>query len=409
MARGNLQREVVELVTDVLGGSLDRSPGKESLPWLMRPGKIECRKQWVLISTIYRALESRTLPGIMPKSERRRVDGIVVLPDGTQRIIEVDEYQHFNAFRGVTLGLYPKRNPAAFPLQAWLKKCRAVRRLPGAGFAKPCPPLFPGDGGRHRQRAFRDALCDLLPPLYGFHPTLRIAHFEVEDWIESQDAKARMRDLLRGRGLVIKGERRRRSTLTASPSHVADPVTESQDSRSAARDPVSRLLHAAAFAADKHRLQKRKDAEASPYINHPIALAELLSSAGSVRDVDVLCAALLHDTIEDTATTFEELERAFDAGIAVIVREVTDNKSLAKEERKRLQVENAARASPSAKLVKLADKICNLRDLDASPPTDWSLERKRKYFDWAKEVVDQLRGVHPRLEQLFDGEYLKRP
>src|SRR5207302_2132061 len=110
--------------------------------------------------------------------------------------------------------------------------------------------------------------------------------------------------LLRGRGLVIKGEQRRRSTLTASPSHVADPVTESEDSRSAASDPVSRLLHAAAFAADKHRLQKRKDAEASPYINHPIALAELLSSAGSVRDVDVLCAALLHDTIEDTATTF---------------------------------------------------------------------------------------------------------
>ena len=148
---------------------------------------------------------------------------------------------------------------------------------------------------------------------------------------------------------------------------------------------------------------------ASPYINHPIALARLLVCEAAERDSSILAAALLHDTVEDTDTTFEELEQEFGPTIASIVREVTDDKSLPKEDRKRLQVEHAASASRQAQAVKLADKICNVRDLNASPPADWSIERKREYFDWAKRVVDAMRGVHPRLEQLFDAEVVKRP
>ena len=169
------------------------------------------------------------------------------------------------------------------------------------------------------------------------------------------------------------------------------------------------LLKALAFAAHKHRDQRRKDAEASPYINHPIALADVLVNEGGVTDVEVICAALLHDTVEDTATTHEELANAFGSRIARIVAEVTDDKSLAKDERKRLQVEHAASLSHEAKLVKLADKICNLRDVAENPPAHWSLERRREYFDWAKQVIDALRGAHPVLEAVFDRTYEKRP
>jgi guanosine-3',5'-bis(diphosphate) 3'-pyrophosphohydrolase len=174
-------------------------------------------------------------------------------------------------------------------------------------------------------------------------------------------------------------------------------------------DPIPWILRAAAFAADRHRNQRRKDEEASPYINHPIAVACLLAYECLERDQTVLMAALLHDTVEDTATSFAELERHFGSRVAGIVRELSDDKLLSKAERKRLQIEHAAHASPLAKLVKLADKICNLRDISVSPPADWSVERKREYFDWAKQVVDKIRGTHGRLEQLFDAEYARRP
>jgi guanosine-3',5'-bis(diphosphate) 3'-pyrophosphohydrolase len=165
---------------------------------------------------------------------------------------------------------------------------------------------------------------------------------------------------------------------------------------------LSLLLKAATFAADKHRSQRRKDAEASPYINHPLALAHVLADEGGVTDVRVLAAALLHDTVEDTATSPEELEREFGSRIAAIVSEVTDDKNLSKEERKRLQVAKAHSKSDEAKLVKLADKISNLRDILASPPADWSAERKLGYLNWAREVVGGLRGVNARLETAFD-------
>jgi guanosine-3',5'-bis(diphosphate) 3'-pyrophosphohydrolase len=169
------------------------------------------------------------------------------------------------------------------------------------------------------------------------------------------------------------------------------------------------LLKALAFAAHKHRDQRRKDAEASPYINHPIALADVLVNEGGVTDVETLCAALLHDTVEDTATTHQELVDGFGSRIARIVAEVTDDKSLSKAERKRLQVEHAALLSPEAKLVKLADKISNLRDVASHPPAHWNLARRREYFDWAKNVVDRLRGIHPRLEAAFDRAYAQMP
>lgn len=162
------------------------------------------------------------------------------------------------------------------------------------------------------------------------------------------------------------------------------------------------FIRALAFAAHKHRDQRRKDAGASPYINHPIALADVLANEGGVTDPVVLCAAVLHDTIEDTETTAEELTTLFGAAVTAVVLEVTDDKTLDKGLRKRLQIEHAPYLSAEAKLVKLADKICNLRDLIHAPPADWPAERIVAYFDWAARVVDGLRGVHPRLESVFD-------
>jgi guanosine-3',5'-bis(diphosphate) 3'-pyrophosphohydrolase len=169
------------------------------------------------------------------------------------------------------------------------------------------------------------------------------------------------------------------------------------------------VLKAIVFAATKHRDQRRKDAKASPYINHPIALADILWHIGGVRDPMVIAAALLHDTIEDTQTTKAELRRVFGKEVASVVVEVTDDKKLPKERRKELQIEHAAHLSKAAKLIKLADKICNLNDILASPPKDWSVERKRGYFKWAKKVIDQVRGTNLKLERRFDRMYRKMP
>ena len=165
---------------------------------------------------------------------------------------------------------------------------------------------------------------------------------------------------------------------------------------------VAIVMRAAQFAAEKHRHQRRKDAHASPYINHPIELANVLANEGGVHDPDVLCAALLHDTIEDTETTAEELRATFGDTITGIVLEVTDDKLLSKEDRKRLQIEHAPHVSHQAKLVKLADKICNLRDIISSPPAKWPLARKQEYFEWSVQVVAGARDAHPRLAEIFD-------
>ena len=170
-----------------------------------------------------------------------------------------------------------------------------------------------------------------------------------------------------------------------------------------------RVIEAAYFAAVKHKTQRRKDTEKTPYINHPLALANVLTVECEIDDVEVICGALLHDTIEDTETTEVELVAAFGENITRIVLEVTDDKTLDKTERKEAQVAHAPHISDQAKLVKLADKISNLRDISASPPIGWSVERKQEYFDWAARVIDGLRGVHPKLEALFDQIYSKRP
>ncbi|MCZ8130752.1 MAG: HD domain-containing protein [Steroidobacteraceae bacterium] len=172
---------------------------------------------------------------------------------------------------------------------------------------------------------------------------------------------------------------------------------------------VGLILAAAHFAAEQHRDQRRKDLDATPYINHPLALANLLWNEGGVRDSEVIAAALLHDTIEDTKTTREDLVRQFGERVAGLVEEVTDDKRLPKAERKRLQVEHAPHLSPGAALVKIADKTCNLRDVAACPPADWPLDRRQQYFDWAKQVVDALGPVEPGLRAAFDAAYRARP
>ena len=166
---------------------------------------------------------------------------------------------------------------------------------------------------------------------------------------------------------------------------------------------VSQLLTALSFAADRHRNQRRKGADASPYINHPIAVATVLAVEGGVTDLGLLTAAILHDAVEDTDTTPAEIEQRFGERVAGLVAEVTDDKSLPKARRKELQVEHARHASAAAKQLKLADKICNLRDLGANPPPDWPSQRRLQYLEWSSRVVAGCRGTNPRLESAFDA------
>ncbi|KAM7039225.1 guanosine-3',5'-bis(diphosphate) 3'-pyrophosphohydrolase MESH1 [Acridotheres tristis] len=161
---------------------------------------------------------------------------------------------------------------------------------------------------------------------------------------------------------------------------------------------MARLLEAVDFAARKHKEQRRLDPEGTPYINHPIGVARILAHEAGVTDIVVLQAALLHDTVEDTDTTFSEIEEWFGAEVRRVVEEVTDDKTLPKMERKRLQIERAPVCSRRAKLVKLADKLHNLRDLNRCTPRGWSAERVQEYFRWAARVVSGLRGTSAALE-----------
>ncbi len=162
------------------------------------------------------------------------------------------------------------------------------------------------------------------------------------------------------------------------------------------------LLEATDFAARKHARQRRKDAEATPFINHPITVTALLTRVAEVTDLCTLQAALLHDTVEDTETSPEELEQVFGTEVRELVLELTDDKSLPQSERKQRQVQHAHELSPKARLIKIADKIANLTDLSPAGPAGWSLQRKREYIDWAERVVAGIRGTNPALEGLFD-------
>jgi guanosine-3',5'-bis(diphosphate) 3'-pyrophosphohydrolase len=162
------------------------------------------------------------------------------------------------------------------------------------------------------------------------------------------------------------------------------------------------ILKAASFAADKHRGQLRKEAESTAYINHPLQVARILAEDGAVSDPEIIAAALLHDTIEEAHTTESELAAHFGVRVASIVAEVTDDKSIVKEERKRLQVVNAPHKSPGAALVKLADKTSNVRDVGARPAAGWSEERRLGYLEWAKKVVDALPVSNHPLKDAFE-------
>jgi len=162
----------------------------------------------------------------------------------------------------------------------------------------------------------------------------------------------------------------------------------------------SMILKAAVFAAEKHRYQRRKGFNQIPYINHPLKVAELLISCGE-RDNNLLVAALLHDVIEDTDSNTEEISELFNPEIASIVEEVSDNKELPYTMRKELQVEKAPHLSHNAKLIKIADKICNIKDILVYP-VDWSPERKLAYLDWARLVVTGCRGLNENLDNVFD-------
>jgi guanosine-3',5'-bis(diphosphate) 3'-pyrophosphohydrolase len=170
---------------------------------------------------------------------------------------------------------------------------------------------------------------------------------------------------------------------------------------------IAEILRALHFSAQKHRDQRRKDPDASPYINHPIEVAETLTRVGGVDSVALLQAAILHDTVEDTETTPEELEQLFGPEVRRVVEEVSDDKSLPKAERKRLQIENTPGLSREAKQIKLADKICNVREVIDSPPEEWSLERRREYLDWTARVVAGCAGSNERLERRY-AELLER-
>lgn len=161
------------------------------------------------------------------------------------------------------------------------------------------------------------------------------------------------------------------------------------------------ILRAADFAARKHRQQRRKDEASSPYINHPLAVATLLAEVGGVTDAEVLAAAILHDTLEDTKTTPDELEAAFGPRVRALVEAVTDDKKLRKAERKQIQIDHANGLSCDAVLIKLGDKIANVADVTHSPPTMWDVARRKEYLDWAAAVVANCPKANAALEARF--------
>ncbi len=177
---------------------------------------------------------------------------------------------------------------------------------------------------------------------------------------------------------------------------------------------TSLILKAIEFAAGRHRTQFRKGLDKTPYINHPIQVANLLANDAGETDPDLLAATVLHDVIEDTVSSVKErdelitlIRKIFGETILSLTLEVTDDKTLEKKERKRLQVETASQKSMNARKLEIADKIMNLRDITSNPPAGWELQRISDYFDWAEAVVAGLRGVNKKLEDMFDDSLAK--
>jgi (p)ppGpp synthase/HD superfamily hydrolase len=168
---------------------------------------------------------------------------------------------------------------------------------------------------------------------------------------------------------------------------------------------VIKIAKALDFAARKHTGQRRKGLAEEPYINHLAEVALLLAEATEGKDTDLVVAGLLHDCIEDQGVRKEDLEKMFGADVASLVQEVTDDKSLPKQERKQLQVTQTPHKSARAKLLKLADKISNLRSMKSSPPKDWDATRRREYFEWAKAVVAGCGDASTFLNAKFEEAY----
>jgi len=165
---------------------------------------------------------------------------------------------------------------------------------------------------------------------------------------------------------------------------------------------IPELLETIRFAADKHRNQRRKDKRGTPYINHPLDVCRVLWETGSVSDLIILKAAILHDVLEDTQTHPDEIRDHFGEEVLSMVQEVTYKKNRAKMIRKREQVVTASGKSDGAKQIELADKISNIKDTIESPPWNWNRRKKMEYINWAEEVINELRGVNKALEALFD-------
>ena len=160
------------------------------------------------------------------------------------------------------------------------------------------------------------------------------------------------------------------------------------------------VLKATQFAALKHCDQRRKDGK-TPYIIHPISVAMILAEIGSIEDLEILSAALLHDTLEDTDTSAHELDKIFGSRVRIIVEELTDNDMLTFSQSKQMQIENAPYLSKNATLVRIADKISNVSDVIENPPPEWNQKRCNKYVDWAEAVMNNCQKVNQDLENHF--------
>ena len=168
--------------------------------WLLRPGRAEIGEAWGLVQHVYGELTGLLLPEQMPPRERRRLDVVLTYPGGDVRAVEIDEIQHFTGARSTTLEVYDDRVSVGFDVETWRRRCEERRgREPGSGFARPCPPLFPGVGGRHRQRAFRDFLADVVPSQRGWLPTVRISDVEVKPILASDDPARGLASLWRSK------------------------------------------------------------------------------------------------------------------------------------------------------------------------------------------------------------------
>ncbi len=168
------------------------------------------------------------------------------------------------------------------------------------------------------------------------------------------------------------------------------------------KNDLGKIFQAASYAAKKHIGQTRKGKDEAPYINHPLEVVNLLTNVGNVEDANTLIAALLHDTVEDTDATREEIAGQFGEKVASVVMEVTDDKRLTKAERKQAQIEHAPHLSTEAKQLKICDKISNISDIMKNPPDGWSVKRRLEYVEWGEKVVNGLRGVNEDLEKHFD-------